>query len=402
MFTVDPMREKEAMARKIYDHYKRAVDTAVVDSSAAHERKTCLVKELRRLRKEGYEARQHRRDVHRGREKEEWRRARKTVSSARQLVKSGDFAGAEALCTAQMEHVHARLNMDAEYRAKYLEGLKRDRAEREEAARVAIELDAETTKKAKDDAKADASRAEQARTDADAARVVEEKERAARTKEEARVRAKEEKAAAAAKIADDALARAEDARRAKAEAAARRAPPPAPVLGPSEIAAALARADAEAGADAMVPSGGTASDPAKPAATDDELRAKRAEKKRRKREKAAADKEAERVRREAHEAHDEAKREERAMRRMGSGRDATRRIPAAADSASSVQLETRTKPAGMKTMHHKRGKRWWQWLMQGGITEGFGDVAIGAAVGGLAVMMILYVFRSAARELTNQ
>ena len=104
------MREKEAMARKIYDHYKRAVDTAVVDSSAAHERKTSLVKEIRRLRKEGYEARQHRRDVHCGREKEEWRRARKTVASARQLVKSGDFAGAEALCTAQMEHVHARLN----------------------------------------------------------------------------------------------------------------------------------------------------------------------------------------------------------------------------------------------------------------------------------------------------
>ena len=402
MFTVDPMREKEAMARKIYDHYKRAVDTAVVDSSAAHERKTCLVKEIRRLRKEGYEARQHRRDVHRGREKEEWRRARKTVGSARQLVKSGDFAGAEALCTAQMEHVHARLNMDAEYRAKYLEGLKRDRAEREEAARLAIELDAETTKKAKDDAEADASRAEQAKADAEAARAVEEKERAARTKEEARVRAKEEKAAAAAKIADDALARAEDARRAKAEAAARRAPPPAPVLGPSEIAAALARADAEAGADVIVPSGGTASVPAKSAATDDELRAKRAEKKRRKREKAAADKEAERVRREAHEAHDEAKREERAMRRMGSGRDATHRIPAAADSASSVQPETRTKPAGMKTMHHKRGKRWWQWLMQGGITEGVGDVAIGAAVGGLAVMMILYLFRSAARELTNQ
>ena len=399
MFTVDPMREKEAMARKIYDHYKRAVDTAVVDSSAAHERKTSLVKEIRRLRKEGYEARQHRRDVHCGREKEEWRRARKTVASARQLVKSGDFAGAEALCTAQMEHVHARLNMDAEYRAKYLEGLKRDRAEREEAARLAIELDAETTKKAKDDAEADASRAEQAKADAKAARAVEEKERAARTKEEARVRAKEEKAAAAAKIADDALARAEDARRAKAEAAARRAPPPAPVLGPSEIAAALARADAEAGADVIVPSGGTASVPAKSAATDDELRAKRAEKKRRKREKAAADKEAERVRREA---HDEAKREERAMRRMGSGRDATHRIPAAADSASSVQPETRTKPAGMKTMHHKRGKRWWQWLMQGGITEGVGDVAIGAAVGGLAVMMILYVFRSAARELTNQ
>ena len=260
MCTVDPMREKEAMARKIYDHYKRAVDTTVVDSSAAHERKTSLVKEIRRLRKEGYEARQHRREVHKSREKEEWRRARKTVSSARQLVKSGDFAGAEALCTAQMEHVHARLNMDAEYRAKYLEGLKRDRAEREEAARVAIELDAETTKKAKDDAKADASRAEQARTDADAARVVEEKERAARTKEEARVRAKEEKAAAAAKIADDALARAEDARRAKAEAAARRAPPPAPVLGPSEIAAALARADAEAAADvrgAPVQRGGT-------------------------------------------------------------------------------------------------------------------------------------------------
>ena len=152
----------------------------------------------------------------------------------------------------------------------------------------------------------------------------------------------------------------------------------------------------------IVPSGGTASVPAKSAATDDELRAKRAEKKRRKREKAAADKEAERVRREAHEAHDEEKREERAMRRMGSGRDATHRIPAAADSASSVQPETRTKPAGMKTMHHKRGKRWWQWLMQGGITEGVGDVAIGAAVGGLAVMMILYVFRSAARELTNQ
>jgi hypothetical protein len=56
----------------------------------------------------------------------------------------------------------------------------------------------------------------------------------------------------------------------------------------------------------------------------------------------------------------------------------------------------------MKTMHHKRGKGWWQWLMQGATGQWAADLAIGAAVGGLAVMMILYVFRSAARELTDQ
>ena len=39
-------------------------------------------------------------------------RARRTVGKAREFLKQGNIAEAEALCLEQMEHMHARLNMD--------------------------------------------------------------------------------------------------------------------------------------------------------------------------------------------------------------------------------------------------------------------------------------------------
>lgn len=231
----EPLREKQQMSRKIVDHYKRAADAAVDDSAKAYAAKTARVTDVKRLRKEGYEARKARRETAQSREREEWLLARRTFGEARDLLARGHFAEAEAACLKQMEHVHARLNTDAGYRAKYLEGLRRDRAEREAAAKAAIEADAEATAKALADATAAALEAKRVAAAAEASREKEEKERARAEKEELRRRAEEERAAAA----DAALA--EDVRHPEGRRT-RPPPPPAPVLGPSKIAAALARA----------------------------------------------------------------------------------------------------------------------------------------------------------------
>ena len=324
---LEPLREKREMSRKIVDHYARAANAAVEDSAEAYSAKTARVTEVKRLRKEGYEARRARRETAQSREREEWLLARRTFGEARDLVNRGEFAEAEAACLAQMEHVHARLNMDPEYRAKYLEGLRRDRAEREAAAKAAIEADAEATAKAAAaaaDAALEAKRA--AAAAAEASREKEEKERARAEKEELRRRAKEERAAADAALAEDVRRRAElasinEGRR------IRPPPPPPPVLAPSKIAAALARAAGDTNEEAPPGRVGSGASPSPrdlttvtTATTEKEdRRAKNAEKKRRRRERAVAEREAERSRLEANERRDEAKREERAMKRRGAG-----------------------------------------------------------------------------------
>ena len=397
----EPLREKQQMSRKIVDHYKRAADAAVDESAKAYAAKTARVTDVKRLRKEGYEARKARRETAQSREREEWLLARRTFGEARDLLARGHFAEAEAACLKQMEHVHARLNTDAGYRAKYLEGLRRDRAEREAAAKAAIEADAEaTTAKALADATAAALEAKRVAAAAEASREKEEKERARAEKEELRRRAKEERAAAA----DAALA--EDVRHPEGRRT-RPPPPPAPVLGPSKIAAALARALDESKEEVPPagPNGASLSpqnsraDPPEPIATTDaERRAKNAEKKRRRRERAAAEREAERARHEAQERRDEAKSEERAMRRRGAGGGAGVGGGCEGDGsgqpgplAATTRLKTEL-PAGMRamTLRRRAGAHAASW---------HAAVAVGATLVSLAVVVILSVLWSPAREL---
>ena len=396
----EPLREKQQMSRKIVDHYKRAADAAVDDSAKAYAAKTARVTDVKRLRKEGYEARKARRETAQSREREEWLLARRTFGEARDLLARGHFAEAEAACLKQMEHVHARLNTDAGYRAKYLEGLRRDRAEREAAAKAAIEADAEATAKALADATAAALEAKRVAAAAEASREKEEKERARAEKEELRRRAEEERAAAA----DAALA--EDVRHPEGRRT-RPPPPPAPVLGPSKIAAALARALDESKEEVPPagPNGASLSpqnsraDPPEPIATTDaERRAKNAEKKRRRRERAAAEREAERARHEAQERRDEAKSEDRAMRRRGAGVGAGVGGGCEGDGsgqpgplAATTRLKTEL-PAGMRamTLRRRAGAHAASW---------HAAVAVGATLVSLAVVVILSVLWSPAREL---
>ena len=396
----EPLREKQQMSRKIVDHYKRAADAAVDESAKAYAAKTARVTDVKRLRKEGYEARKARRETAQSREREEWLLARRTFGEARDLLARGHFAEAEAACLKQMEHVHARLNTDAGYRAKYLEGLRRDRAEREAAAKAAIEADAEATAKALADATAAALEAKRVAAAAEASREKEEKERARAEKEELRRRAEEERAAAA----DAALA--EDVRHPEGRRT-RPPPPPAPVLGPSKIAAALARALDESKEEVPPagPNGASLSpqnsraDPPEPIATTDaERRAKNAEKKRRRRERAAAEREAERARHEAQERRDEAKSEERAMRRRGAGGGAGVGGGCEGDGsgqpgplAATTRLKTEL-PAGMRamTLRRRAGAHAASW---------HAAVAVGATLVSLAVVVILSVLWSPAREL---
>ena len=414
---LEPLREKRAMSLKIVDHYAGCVDAAVDDSAEAYAAKTAKVTEVKRLRKEGYEARKARRETAQSREREEWLLARRTFREARDLVANGHFAEAEAACLRQMEHVHARLNTDREYRAKYLEGLGRDRETREAAAKAAIEADAEATAKALAEAKAAALEAKREKERAEALRIKEEKERARAEKEELRRRAKEERAAADAALAEDVRRRAELARRRTPEADSegrrmRPQPPPVPVLGHSKIAAALARA-VDQSKEQAPPAGpnGTAlspqnsrADPLKPATTDAERRAKNAEKKRRRRERAVAEKEAERLRLEAHERRDKAKSEERASRRRGpgggpggggggcEGDGSGRREGFLAATTSKAEL-----PAGMRAMTSRHRARAHAASWGATVAAGASLVSLAAAA-----VVVLSLSWSPARELTYE
>ena len=75
---LEPLREKRAMSLKIVDHYAGCVDAAVDDSAEEYAAKTAKVTEVKRLRKEGYEARKARRETAQSREREEWLLARRT------------------------------------------------------------------------------------------------------------------------------------------------------------------------------------------------------------------------------------------------------------------------------------------------------------------------------------
>ena len=126
------IKQKQSEVKALFDHYKAAADAAFDARSEARERaprstaadeRRALTAELAARKNGGATA---------------LSRSRRVAAKARDLVKRGDVAEAEALCMEQMEHVHARLAMDAEYRAAYKEGLSRQREERNAArARLA-------------------------------------------------------------------------------------------------------------------------------------------------------------------------------------------------------------------------------------------------------------------------
>ena len=150
----EPLREKRAMSLKIVDHYAGCVDAAVDDSAEAYAAKTASVTEVKRLRKEGYEARKARRETAQSREREEWLLARRTFREARDLVANGHFAEAEAACLRRWSTCTPGSTRTASTAPSTSRDLRRDRAEREAAAKAAIEADAEATAKALAEAKA--------------------------------------------------------------------------------------------------------------------------------------------------------------------------------------------------------------------------------------------------------
>ena len=266
----EPLREKRAMSLKIVDHYAGCVDAAVDDSAEAYAAKTARVTEVKRLRKEGYEARKARRETAQSREREEWLLARRTLREARDLVANGHFAEAEAACLRQMEHVHARLNTDRDYRAKYLEGLGRDRETREAAAKAAIEADAEATAKALAEAKAAALEAKREKKEPKLRGKRRKRNapgRRRRSSDDGPRRRGRRRTRCSRRMSDAApswLRGAEGRRIPRGGDLGRPQPPPAPVLGPSKIAAAaLARAVDQSKAEASPagPNGGASLSP---------------------------------------------------------------------------------------------------------------------------------------------
>ena len=268
------IKQKQSEVKALFDHYKAAADEADARAKRANERRgaaaderRALTAELRAARKVG------------ARDRSEFYRSRRVAAKARDLVKRGDVAEAEALCMEQMEHVHARLAMDAEYRAEYKEGLSRQREERNAARARLAEAGAEAAEKEKR-AEREAE-AETAARDASDARAAEKRAQLAAkaAEKEKREAAKAAELNAKKAEAEAALAAAEAKAAAKAAAKARRVAE-APVLEPGILATLAAKAreeDAKAGADA----------PAPPVAADPETEAKEAEKRRKRAEKKA-------------------------------------------------------------------------------------------------------------------
>jgi hypothetical protein len=209
---VEFIKLKQAEVKKLFDHYKSVADAAddaarkanEVRANAANERRE-LTAELRALKKVG------------SRDRSEFYRSRRVAGKARDLVKRGDFAEAEALCLEHMEHVHARLAMDSEYRVEYVEGLARQRRERSAAKEREGALVAE--KDAADVAEAPAAEAAEApaaeAAEAPAAKAAE--AAAAKAAEAAAAKAAKESARQAAK--DMAKVAALEAKKREAEAA---------------------------------------------------------------------------------------------------------------------------------------------------------------------------------------
>ena len=270
------IKQKQSEVKALFDHYKATADEADARAKRANERRAAaaderraLVAETRALRKVG------------ARDKSEFYRSRRVAAKARELVKRGNVAEAEAVCMEQIEHVHARLAMDAEYRVEYVEGFARQREERKAARARLAEASAEAAEKEKRDKSAsEAKAAQKAAADAKAAEK--------RTALAAKAAEKEKREAAkAAELnskkaeAEAALAAAEAKAKAKAAAKARRVAE-APVLEPGILATLAARAreaEQKAGTEMLAPP--VAADPVTEA-KEAEKRRKRAEKKARK------------------------------------------------------------------------------------------------------------------------
>ena len=270
------IKQKQSEVKALFDHYKATADEADARAKRANERRAAaaderraLVAETRALRKVG------------ARDKSEFYRSRRVAAKARELVKRGNVAEAEAVCMEQIEHVHARLAMDAEYRVEYVEGFARQREERKAARARLAEASAEAAEKEKRDKSAsEAKAAEKAAADAKAAEK--------RTALAAKAAEKEKREAAkAAELnskkaeAEAALAAAEAKAKAKAAAKARRVAE-APVLEPGILATLAAKAreaEQKAGTEVLAPP--VAADPVTEA-KEAEKRRKRAEKKARK------------------------------------------------------------------------------------------------------------------------
>jgi len=268
------IKQKQSEVKALFDHYKAAADEADARAKRANERRGAAADERRALVAETRAARKVG-----ARDRSEFYRSRRVAAKARDLVKRGDVAEAEALCMEQMEHVHARLAMDAEYRAEYKEGLSRLREERNAARARLAEAGAEAAEKEKR-AEREAE-AETAARDASDARAAEKRAQLAAkaAEKEKREAAKAAELNAKKAEAEAALAAAEAKAAAKAAAKARRVAE-APVLEPGILATLAAKAreeEAKAGADA----------PAPPVAADPETEAKEAEKRRKRAEKKA-------------------------------------------------------------------------------------------------------------------
>ena len=268
------IKTKQSEVKALFDHYKAAADEADARAKNATERRAAAADERRALTAELRAARKVG-----ARDRSEFYRSRRVAAKARDLVKRGDVAEAEALCMEQMEHVHARLAMDAEYRAEYKEGLSRQREERNAARARLAEAGAEAAEKEKR-AEREAE-AETAARDASDARAAEKRAQLAAkaAEKEKREAAKAAELNAKKAEAEAALAAAEAKAAAKAAAKARRVAE-APVLEPGILATLAAKAreeEAKAGADA----------PAPPVAADPETEAKEAEKRRKRAEKKA-------------------------------------------------------------------------------------------------------------------
>ena len=248
---IDILKQQEAVQKKIFDHYKAAGDAADAEVKRANERRGEASKErwklsvdLRAMRKP------------QGRDKSEFWRARRTVGRARELVKNGNIAEAEALCLEQMEHMHARLNMDDAYRAEYYEAMAQMRVEREQfraAAREAAQKEVEEAQKV---ARAKIAEAEALKKEEE--RLAKLAQREAEKDERMRAREAEKAAAAAAKAkAEEAKRKAEEAAAAKAAALAkkraeiqanaqRRKPAEMPDIGPRKMELTMMEAEAHA------------------------------------------------------------------------------------------------------------------------------------------------------------
>jgi|AntAceMinimDraft_5_1070358.scaffolds.fasta_scaffold05761_1 hypothetical protein len=208
---IDILKQQEAVQKKIFDHYKSTADAADADVKRANEARGESNKErgkisadLRGMRSTG------------NRDKSEFWRARRTVGKARDLVKVGNIAEAEALCLEQMEHMHARLNMSGAYRREYLEAMGRMNEERAAARNRAKEEAQREVEEAAKSARAKIAEEAAARKEQDRMASLEAKEAEKGAKTAAKEADRAAAAAAKEKLAEDkrAAAAAEEAKKA--------------------------------------------------------------------------------------------------------------------------------------------------------------------------------------------